>query len=126
MVVTEIQQAMLLSPGLAVENTMKGNFQPTSILHSAEARRREASWEDCFLTGWGWLAQLCRNTGHACNWFSNPGVSARLSANHFRHFQRLGDALLPFPDNNLSAGTKSPRCQDGCRVKMPNRPLSTS
>lgn len=48
---TEIQQAMLQSPGLAVENTMKGNFQPTSILHSAEARRREASWEDCFLTG---------------------------------------------------------------------------
>lgn len=42
---------MLLSPGLAVENTMKGNFQPTPIPHSVEARGREASWEDYFLTG---------------------------------------------------------------------------
>lgn len=43
--------AMLRSPCLAVENAVKGNFQPPSILHSAEARRREASWEDCFLNG---------------------------------------------------------------------------
>lgn len=48
---TEVQGAMLLSPGLAALNTVRVNFRSTSILYSAEARGQEASWADWFISG---------------------------------------------------------------------------
>lgn len=54
---TEVQAAMLLSPGLAAKNTMRGSFWPTSILYSAEDRGREASWADWFITRGGGKAE---------------------------------------------------------------------
>lgn len=47
---TEVQLAMLLSPGLAALNTVRVNFWSISILHSAEARGQEASWADWFIS----------------------------------------------------------------------------
>lgn len=40
-----------INPGSAVENTMRENFWPASIPHSAEARGREASSTDQLMTG---------------------------------------------------------------------------
>lgn len=48
---TEIQVAMLLSPGLAALNTVRVNFWSASTLYPAEARGQEASWADWFISG---------------------------------------------------------------------------
>lgn len=55
------------------------------------------------------LAQPCQNPGHTCNWFSSPGVLAQPSG-HCRHSLRLGDTLLPFPEN--SPVVQGPKAQD--------------
>lgn len=43
--------AAKMSLGLAVENTSRENFCPTSQPHLAEVRGREASWADWLMTG---------------------------------------------------------------------------
>ena len=102
---TEVQATMLISPGLAAKNTVRGNFWPTSVLYSAEDRGREASWADWFITrgggkaepgsteGWAWPSCARRQGTPATGSLCSPGVP---SSGHFKHSLRLGDALLLF------------------------------
>lgn len=116
---TEIQLAMLLGPGLAAENTHTGrlavNIQPLS----AEARGREASWEDGFTSG--------EEAESGQGWPSGARIQAIPAADSPALVYLLGPPLVtsnipegsgcpsPVPrGQSACAGTKSPRCQDGC------------
>ena len=119
LMVTEVQRAMLPGPGLAAENTTRRSFRPASTPGAAEAGRKGVLWEDCSTTGeeaeagQGWPsgagtqgtpaavspALLCLSGLPLVT--SNVPEGLGLSPSHFQR-------------QSAGAGTKSPRCEDGC------------